>query len=151
MLNKKCYTLKRSCKISYKLGNIKTRASSRVEPQYGNTVYKQTPLYVLCKTFRCFKNILFYKIRLSTKITKICWKLDTGSSEYLKLLIVYNNCWLLSKLQWMTCYHHFRYVTGLNLQFFKFQRTSETLKLEKHFHLWKLFFLKIKDVDGLMP
>ena len=49
----------------------------------------------------------------------------------------------------MTCYHHLRYVTGLNLRFFKFQGTSETLKLEKNFHLWKLFFLKIKDVDGL--
>ena len=50
----------------------------------------------------------------------------------------------------MTCDRHFRYVAGLNLRFLKFQRTSETLKLEKYFHLWKLLFLKIKDVDELV-
>ena len=42
------------------------------------------------KLLGALKNILFYKIRLSTKFTKICRKLDTGSSVYLKLLIVYN-------------------------------------------------------------
>ena len=42
------------------------------------------------KLLGALKNMLFYKIRLSTKFTKICWKLDTGSSEDLKLLIVYN-------------------------------------------------------------
>ena len=31
----------------------------------------------------------------------------------------------------MACDHNFRYVTGLDLRFFKFQQTSETLKLEK--------------------
>ena len=96
------------------------------------------------------KNILSYKIRLSRKLQKFVENQIQGlqrSSNYSLFIII---CWPLSKFQCMTCDHHFRYVTGLNLRFLKFQRNSETLKLEKYFHLWKLLFLKIKDVDELM-
>ena len=80
--------------------------------------------------------MLYFKIRLTSKSAKICWKSDKRTfrgDEFSHCLLWY--CWPSSEFHWKACNHYLCYATIPELQIFKLRSNFKTLNFEKHFHL----------------